>query len=149
MLASGSWDKTVRLWNLASGRVKAELKGHRDKVSAVAFVDDGTLMSAGWDGAIRLWDVATLTCRKTIPSGDVSCAALSPDGKTVASAGWNGFIELWDAHTGAALNPRQGHRRAITSVAYSPDGKMIATGSEDLTLRLWDSLTGRNLLILA
>src|SRR5271169_3086414 len=59
MLASGSWDKTIRLWDLRTGKVLQTLKAHTTSVSALGALGDGTLASGSWDKTIRLWDLRT------------------------------------------------------------------------------------------
>lgn len=145
-LASASGDKTVRLWDVASGRALATLTAHQSPVEAVAFSPDGkTLATGSNDKTIRLWDVATHRAVATLRghNGPVYAVAFSPDGKTVASAGDDKTARLWDVVSNRAHAPLTGHTGRIWSVAFSPDGKTLATGSEDNTARLWDVATGR------
>ena len=150
-LVSGSWDKTIRLWDAATGKPLGEpIRGHEGSVSSVAFSPDGkTLASGSDDSTIRLWDAATGK-----PLGEplrgheesVSSVAFSPDGKTLASGSNDETIRLWDAATGKPLGePLRGHENFVGSVAFSPDGKTLASGSWDNTIRLWDAATGKPL----
>jgi hypothetical protein len=103
-VASASWDKTIRLWDAASGAEKQVLKGHEDVINALAFSPDGqTVASAPWDKTIRLWDAASGTEKQVLEGHEnsVSVVAFSPDGQTVAPASWDKTIRLWDAAAGA------------------------------------------------
>ncbi len=147
-LASGAFDNTIRLWDLATGDPKGSpLEGHNDRVTSVAFSPDGkTLASGAFDNTIRLWDLATGDPKGSPLVGhtkEVLSVAFSPDGKTLASGSWDNKIRLWDVATGAARGtPLAGHTNAVISVAFSPDGKTLASGSGDNTIRLWDLATG-------
>src|SRR5205823_4057168 len=89
LAASASWDRTVRLWDVASGRPVRELTGHQAQVHDVAYSPDGRrLVTAGWDATVRLWDVASgreLRCFRG-HQDRVEAALFSPDGRLVASA---------------------------------------------------------------
>ena len=103
-LASGSSDKTLRLWDAATGQPRgAPLQGHTDGVTSVAFSPDGkTLASGSFDGTLRLWDAATGQPRGAPlqgHTGAVRSVAFSPDGKTLASGSFDGTLRLWDAAT--------------------------------------------------
>jgi len=99
LLASGSRDRTVRLWNPETAEELATLRGHTATVVALGFTPDGrTLISAGADGVFKLWDVAT---RRLVRSfdfgiGRVRCVAISPDGLTAATGGTDRSVLLWD-----------------------------------------------------
>jgi WD40 repeat protein len=147
-VASGSLDKTVRLWDAAIGGSIRTLVGHNNWVSAVAFSPDGkTVASGSWDKTVRLWDTATgANMRKLIGHDDrVSAAAFSPDGKTVASGSHDKTVRLWNLVTGGNMRALVGHDDGVSAVTYSPDGKTVASGSRDKTVKLWDAATGRRM----
>ncbi|RYP38832.1 hypothetical protein DL768_010750 [Monosporascus sp. mg162] len=144
-LASASGDKTVRLWDAATGAQWQTLERHSSLVSAVAFSPNGkTLASASGDKTVRLWDVATGAQRQTLEghSGWVNAVAFSPDGKMLASASSDVTVRLWDAATGAHRQTLEGHSSWVRAVAFSPDGKTVTSASGDKTVRLWDAATG-------
>ncbi|KAK4233119.1 vegetative incompatibility protein HET-E-1 [Achaetomium macrosporum] len=144
-LASASTDRTVRLWDAATGAYRHTLEGHGGQVRAVAFSPDGkTLASASDDGTVRLWDAATGAYRHTLEGdgGPVRTVAFSPDGKTLASASYDRTVRLWDAAKGAYRQTLEGHGGQVWAVAFSPDGKTLASASTDHTVRLWDAATG-------
>ncbi|CCA70377.1 hypothetical protein PIIN_04316 [Serendipita indica DSM 11827] len=126
---SGSHDKTIRVWDVATGQPLGEpLRGHEDSVLAVAFSPDGSLIaSCSKDLTIRLWNSATY-------------------GSQIVSGSDDKTIRLWDAVTGQPLGePLQGHESEVYAVAFSPDGSQIVSGSTDRTIRLWDAATGEPL----
>ncbi len=149
MVASGSADKTVRLWDTQTGETIGEpWQDHRDVVLSVAFSPDGKqVVSGSEDNTVRLWDVQT---GEAIGEpwqghgGNVRSVDFSPDGKMVASGSDDKTVRLWDAQTGETIGePWQGHSDWVNSVAFSPDGRMVVSGSADKTVRLWDAETGQ------
>jgi WD40 repeat protein/tRNA A-37 threonylcarbamoyl transferase component Bud32 len=144
LLASGSDDKTIKLWDLATGTLRSTFGGDMTVVWTVAFSPDGKLLASGSsDQTIRLWDLATGTLHSTLKGHlyVVWTVAFSPDGKRLASGSKDKTIKLWDSTTGALLDTLEGDMEEIWSVAFSPDGKMLASGSSDWTIRLWDLAT--------
>ncbi|THY40394.1 WD40 repeat-like protein [Aureobasidium pullulans] len=140
LVASASWDKTVRLWDAASGQVHSTLEGHSDAVTAVAFSPDGKLVaSASDDMTVRLWDAASGQARGTLEghSAWISAVAFSPDGKLVASASDDKTVRLWDAASGQARSTLEGHSDSVYAVTFSPDGKLVASASWDQTIKVW------------
>jgi Tol biopolymer transport system component len=146
VLASGSDDKTIKLWDVATGTLLRTLSGHTADVNSVAFSPDGKLLASGSeDNTIKLWDVAKGTEIRTLKghTWDVNSVAFSPDGKTLASSGsWDETIKLWDVATGREIRTLSGHTSSVHSVAFSPDGRILASGSGDETIKLWDVATG-------
>ncbi len=151
-LATASYDRTVRLWNVADpGRPKPlgkPLSGHGSWVSSSVFSPDGrTLASASDDGTIRLWDVTDPShARSTAPplavhGGTIYLVAFSPDGHTLASAVEDHTVRLWDVRDPRRPRPLgalTGHTAAVRSVAFSPDGRTLAAGGDDDTIMLWN-----------
>ena len=142
-LASGSWDKTIRLWNLHTQQLETTLIAHTEEVMSVTFSPDGeTLASAGWDQTILFWNVRTgeLIGRIKAHSGGIEAVVFSPDGETLASAGTDQKIQLWNVRTRRLERTLTGRAR-IRSIAFSPNGRTLASGS-DGAVRLWDPHTG-------
>ncbi len=144
VLASGSDDQTIKLWDVQTGRTLQTLMGHSGNVFSVAFSPDGKVLASGsGDRTIKLWDVQTGGALQTLTghSSYVFSVAFSPDGKILASGSSDGTIKLWDVQIGRALQILTGHSN-VRSVAFSPDGKILASGSSDGTIKLWDVQTG-------
>ncbi|MDQ1017991.1 WD40 repeat protein [Streptomyces afghaniensis] len=152
-LATASYDRTVRLWNVTDPKrpkpLGKPLTGHTSWVSSAVFSPDGrTLASASDDGTIRLWDVTDpghpkrLGTPLTGHDGTIYLVAFSPDGRTLASVGDDHTVRLWDVadprRPRALGKPLTGHEAAVRSVAFSPDGRTLAAGGDDGTIRLWD-----------
>lgn len=149
VIVSGSSDKTLRLWDAASGKAIGEpLKGHENSVSSVAFSPAAkVIVSGSSDNTLKLWDAATGKPMGEALEGHesyVNSVAFSPDGKVIVSGSFDNTLRLWDAETQTALGePLKGHEDVVESVVFSPGGKMIVSSSFDNTLRLWDAATGK------
>ncbi|WP_392476225.1 AAA-like domain-containing protein [Nostoc sp. C110] len=140
-LATGSDDRTARLWDI-DGNLVAEFKGHQGSVESVAFRPDGKyLITVSEDRTVQLWDIQgdLVTKFKGDPELSVPLGRLvvSPDGKYLATRSWDKTARLWDLK-GNLIAQFQGHQASVASVAFSPDSKYLATGSDDTTARLWD-----------
>jgi WD40 repeat protein len=163
-LATGSWDGTIKLWNLENGTLSGEqvsllwLGQHTGSIQRLVFTPDGrTLASGGDDAAIRLWDVSTGKHLQTLScqSSAVYALAWSPDGGLLASGSFDGSIQLWEmqgiqaAQSCTATRILRGHSGLVWSVAFAPDGRTLASGSFDRTVKLWDmeSLEVRETLV--
>jgi WD40 repeat protein len=143
----------VKLWDVATGKVKATLEGHTSIVLAVAFSPDGgTLASAGQDGTVKLWDVTAGKEKATLhgQGGWVLAVAFAPDGKTLAWGEQGGAVRLWDLSTGRVQVTLRGHDGAVRSLAFSPDGTTLASAGGDWSredrpgeMKLWDLAGGK------
>ncbi|KAH9225242.1 hypothetical protein K456DRAFT_1776097 [Colletotrichum gloeosporioides 23] len=145
VMALASRDKTVRLWDAATGAHRQTLEGHGDSVHAVVFSPDGRVIaSASRDNTVRLWDAATGAHRQTLEGHGESvwAVAFSPDGRMLASASHDETVRLWDAATGAHRQTLEAQGSWAWAVAFSPDGRVMALASRDKTIRLWDAATG-------
>ena len=163
-LASGSRDKTVKIWDTATGQEILTLKRHAGTVYTVAFSPDGKRLASGSEGnqrdrepgEVKVWDTITGQEILTLKGHAVrvNSLAFSPDGKLLASSGWGnwagdepGEVKVWDAATGQEVLNLKGHTRPVSSVAFSPDGKQLASGSSD-AVKIWDLVTGQEALTL-
>lgn len=160
----------LKLWDVATGKNTAMLKGHEGMVWSVAFSPDGKRLASGggrFEGGpgtakLKLWDVATGKNTATLESGPrvVICVAFSPDGKALASSGGDGKTRLWEVATGknlATMDTLPGFPGS-NCVAFSPDGKKLAVGGGPTAghggpgvtgeVHLWDLATGKKTAIL-
>jgi WD40 repeat protein len=145
-MLSGSWDNTLRLWELATGQCVRTFKGHTMWVDSVAFSPDGRLgLSGSWDKTLRLWELTTGKCVRTCEghTNVVTSVSISPDGRWALSGSTDNTLRLWELATGRCVRTFTGHTGFVQSVSTSPDGRWGLSASWDKTLRLWELTTGR------
>ncbi len=164
LLASGSADKTIRLWDATTGREVFTLQGHTGRVTALAFSPDGKrLVTASADQTVRLWDTATGQQLLALEDhqGAVTCVAYSPDGRQFASGGEDGVVRVRDAATGLTSVEFKGHHTPVSGIAFSPDAKTVASVGRDTRISaakplgpppgealVWDATKGTVLRVL-
>src|SRR5208337_4221165 len=126
-LASGSTDRTSRIWSAASGRCERVLEGHEDFVHDVAFAPDGHhLATASYDKTGRIWSLADGRCEAVLRGHEkeVQCVAWRPDGQVVATGGWDGSIRQWSPD-GSALRRFEHLGGQISSLTSSADPQTL------------------------
>lgn len=162
LVAAGSLDTIVRVWDTATGQQVERLKGHKDSVYSVAFSPDGQfLVSGSLDRSIRLWDLGHMKRslekngkdqRSVLSARDgsnticqtlsghkdyVLSVAVSPDGQWVVSGSKDRSIQFWNIATGQAQFMLQGHKNSVISIDLAKSGNLLASGSGDYQARIW------------
>ncbi|MBW4598706.1 MAG: caspase family protein [Calothrix sp. FI2-JRJ7] len=151
IIASGSLDKTIKLWNI-NGKLLRTLTGHTEPVYSVSLAPDGKILaSSSVDKTVKLWNVEDGSLIKTLEghTQNVNNVVFSPDGQTLASASSDKTIKIWSRQDGRLLKTITGYNFPIISIAFSPDSKNIAAGGEDKTIKIWDINNGRLLKTLS
>jgi WD40 repeat protein len=143
LLASGSWDSTIKIWNITSGQLLRTLTGHVGRVFSVAFSPDGQLIaSGGWDNRLRIWNVTNGEELQVLgkQGSGIHSIAFSPDGELVAAGSIEGTIRFWNVTNGEDSPVKTIHvpTTAVFSVMFSPDGKILASGDNNGIIRLWN-----------
>jgi guanine nucleotide-binding protein subunit beta-2-like 1 protein len=148
---SGSWDATLRLWDLNYGTTTRRFVGHSKDVLSVAFsADNRQIVSGSRDKSIKLWNTLG-ECKYTIEEQGhtewVSCVRFSPNptNPIIVSAGWDKLVKVWNLTNCKLRNNLVGHTGYVNTVTVSPDGSLCASGGKDGTARLWDLTEGKHL----
>jgi guanine nucleotide-binding protein subunit beta-2-like 1 protein len=149
---SGSWDGTLRLWDLNTGNTTRRFVGHTKDVLSVAFsVDNRQIVSGARDKTIKLWNTLG-ECKYTIgdPEGHtewVSCVRFSPmtNNPIIVSAGWDKLVKVFNLTNCKLKSNLVGHTGYINTVTVSPDGSLCASGGKDGVAMLWDLAEGKRL----
>jgi len=139
IVATGSLNGTIKIWEASSGRELFTLNGHTDQIQGIVFSPDGRVLFTGAsDRTVRLWEISTGRLLNTLRHTDaVFDIALLPDGRQLIAGTVNGTLTLWDVITGRDLRVIGRTTKAIYSVAVSPDGSFAVLGTLDGIVRIW------------
>lgn len=147
LLVSGSDDKTLKVWELSTGKSLKTLKGHSNYVFCCNFNPQSNLIVSGsFDESVRIWDVRTGKCLKTLPahSDPVSAVHFNRDGSLIVSSSYDGLCRIWDTASGQCLKTLiDDDNPPVSFVKFSPNGKYILAATLDNTLKLWDYSKGK------
>lgn len=145
ILASGSEDTTIKLWNPTTGALLRTLTGHSDRIKSIVITPDGqTAISSSYDNSIKLWNTQTGKQIRAIPEkSGVNAILLTPDGQTLISANGDKKIKFSNLKTGKISRTLNAE---TTALAISPDGKTLYSGGENGgRIRIWSTATGKQL----
>lgn len=141
IIVSGSYDNTVRSWDIRTGRMLRLMEGHTQKVYSV--VIDGErnrCMSGSMDSSVRIWDLETGDCIKRLEGHTVLVGLLGITQKYLVSAAADSILRVWSPETGVCHHALSGHGNSIT--CFQHDDTKVISGSEG-GLKMWDIHTGR------
>jgi guanine nucleotide-binding protein subunit beta-2-like 1 protein len=148
---SGSWDATLRLWEIHSGKCTRRFVGHTKDVLSVAFSPDNRqIVSGARDRTIKLWNTLG-ECKYTIQedchSEWISCVRFSPslDAPVIVSSGWDKLVKVWALSNCKLKTNLSGHTGYLNCITVSPDGSLCASGGKDGIAMLWDLTEGKRL----
>ena len=145
-VVSASSDKTLKVWDLDTGRVVTTLEGHTRSVWSCAVTPDGRrVVSASGDKTLKVWDLDTSRVVTTLGghTGRVNGCVVTPDGWRVVSASDDKTLKVWDLNTGRVVTTLEGHTGRVNGCAVTLDGRCVVSASGDKTLKVWDLDTGQ------
>jgi len=148
-VVTASSEGTARVWDAATGKELAVLRGHQDTLLSAAFSGNGRrVLTVSADQTVRVWDAATGQELAALRGHEaVWSAAFGGDGRRVLIVSADKTARVWDAVTGQELVVLRGHE-AVWSAAFGGDGRRVLTASDDKTVRVWDAATGQELAVL-
>ncbi len=144
-IVSGSNDRTIKVWDLQSGKLIHSLSSHSSSVYSVGISKDSqTIVSGNQDGAVRVWSLLTGKEIRNLSGhrSAVFSVSISSDSKTVISGGEDKIVRIWDLETSELVHSLSGHSNWIRAVAINPDSKYVVSGGDDMEIKVWDCSSG-------
>jgi WD40 repeat protein/serine/threonine protein kinase len=145
-VVSASDDRTLRVWDIDSGRALATLEGHAGRVIACSVTPDGRrVVSASSDHTLKVWDIDRGLMLASLHGHTdyVTACAITPDGRRVVSASEDRTVRIWDLDRARLLITLEGHTGWVNACAITPSGRHVVSASCDKTLKVWDLDAGR------
>lgn len=149
-IVSAAHDRTIRIWDAATGNPLQAIPGHSDIIHCLAASPDGRRFATGsWDRSVKIWDAASGQELRTLAGhpGIVIRVAFGPDGRWLAAVS-NHAVTLWDLEKGEQLRVIENPSTEIYGLAISPDGRQLATGDGNYLIKLYDVATGAEVRVL-
>ena len=158
LLASGSDDLSIRIWDVASGEQVGSLNDHTDIITDIAFsADGGTLASTSLDGTVRLWDLSNVSSGGNLGdhnaldvdldvNGASGSVEFTADGSQLVTGHGDGMIRVWDFETGELVREFGDHSGIIYALSYNNDYSLLASGGQDRIGKVWDFATGEKIV---
>lgn len=141
IIATGSQDKTLKLWSVNNGKVRATCSGHRRGIWSVLFSPvDRVVLSASGDSSVRIWSVQDGSCLRTLEGhlSGVLRAVFMSRGTQIASCGADGLIKIWTTRTGECDVTIDGHEDRVWGLDVYKDGVSLVSGGADGKVVIWD-----------
>lgn len=143
ILVSGSQDKTVKIWDIKSGKYTHTFEGHQGGVWCLSFFTPNLILSGSHDGSIKVWNVKERKMARSIQAHEGPIWAMSLYGKTLVTVSQDKTAKIWDISRCLLLMTLTGHNKPIFAVDMSEDGTLVITGSADRTVKIWELETGK------
>ncbi|KAM9899678.1 hypothetical protein OXX79_005596 [Metschnikowia pulcherrima] len=135
-LISGSYDSTVRIWNIDTGECVRTLSGHSKGVRSLSF-DSHKLITGGYDSTIKVWNYRTGECISTYRGHESTVCSVDASNRTIVSGSADSTVKVWHVDTRTCYTLR-GHTECVNSVKFHEQSNTLFSASDDTTVRMWD-----------
>ncbi|CAI2166110.1 17730_t:CDS:10 [Funneliformis geosporum] len=148
MFASGSQDKTIKIWSVADGKLLGTCIGHKRGVWCVQFSPvDQTIVSSSGDKNIKIWSINDFSCLKTFEghTNTVLKVSFITSGLQLISSGSDGLVKLWNVKSNECVTTLDNHTEKIWSLTIRKDEKFVASGGGDSLINIWQDCTAEEM----